>query len=292
MKLGFPTRRRSRIRSARPGTWSVYNPLPEALHHYSSELEAVLSATGASTSIKETVNEGLSGAQKARALWSHARSARQLARGDSPVLVTWPLLGWWEVALWANARVPVYLIVHDPKPLRPQLGLNPRLGRLVARLSSKPILLAHSEAAQTDIREQVSGAEVVVLPHPVLPTVHSPAARHRRRRVGVFGQFKDARDTRLLEAIGRLLADAGSEGVIRGRGWPDIAGWDVEDAFLSEADLTYWLREVDAVLLPYKRYYQSGIAIRAIECGTPVIGMRNGFLEELLNPSYAGLVDS
>ncbi|WP_210494634.1 hypothetical protein [Patulibacter sp. SYSU D01012] len=61
---------------------------------------------------------------------------------------------------------------------------------------------------------------------------------------------------------------------------------------MSEDELTQSLRASNVVLIPYSRYYQSGIAIRALEEGTPVVGRRHTFLESLLGAAYPGLVDS
>ena len=79
-----------------------------------------------------------------------------------------------------------------------------------------------------------------------------------------------------------VLADAGFELRIRGRGWPQIAGWDVDSDFLPEETLKLEIESAAALLLPYSYYFQSGVAVRAIESSLPVVGRRHDFLEAML----------
>jgi hypothetical protein len=46
------------------------------------------------------------------------------------------------------------------------------------------------------------------------------------------------------------------------------------------------------VLVPYSRFFQSGVAVRAVEVGTPVVGTRHPFLTDLLGADWPGLAAS
>ena len=76
-----------------------------------------------------------------------------------------------------------------------------------------------------------------------------------------------------------------------GRGWPQVTGWDVDARFLSEAEVTAALSSAECLVLPYSLYFQSDVAVRALESMTPVVGVRHPFLEDLLGPDWPGLVD-
>jgi hypothetical protein len=131
--------------------------------------------------------------------------------------------------------------------------------------------------------------EPAVLPHPIMPRT-PPEPRTTSEIVLVCGQYKPARDLVLLKHIGGTLRDRGLRPVIRGRGWPEVRGWDVQEGFLSEPALDASLAESAAVLIPYSHFYQSGVAVRAVELGVPVAGPQHPFLIDLLGPDWPGLV--
>lgn len=270
---------------------TIYNPLPVALRHYEEELASVLGAAF-EVQVVRVATEQLSGFPKLRALARHLATSRRLARSPQQVVVTWPMLGWYELLVLGSGSATA-VVVHDPQPLRAQIGLGPRAARIARRFARRgPVVLNHSSLAERDTLRAIPAATTRVVPHPSLPTATVDPATRDRRRVAVLGQHKDARDMRLLEELGARLAGAGYEAVIRGRGWPAVHGWQVEDRFLSEAELDAELDRAGAVLLPYAQYYQSGIAIRALERGTPVVGERHSFLEAVFGVDYAGLVDT
>jgi hypothetical protein len=102
----------------------------------------------------------------------------------------------------------------------------------------------------------------------------------RRPAIRVLGQFKQDRD---LEVLQSLAAEFNSECdlEIAGRGWPTVEGWRVDSRFVSEQELDELVRSSDAIVIPYKRFYQSGIAIRALEAGTPIVGRAATSLADL-----------
>lgn len=275
----------------------LYNPVPVALAHYEAELRAVLEAAGFVVSAVHTQNEGLTGQARLRAAVAHVRRSRELLATNDCVITVWPLLGWLELLFARTRAARKYLVIHDPLPLRSRdLTSGRRVGRFVSSLTRPNVtLVVHSSQARRDALSVLAGrAEIVTIPHPILPVNDRVAAVHAVNSaptVGVFGQYKTARDLELLAQLGSHLRRHGWSGVVRGRNWPSVPGWDVDSRFLPEDELTEAISSVNAVLVPYERYYQSGIALRAIECGTPVVGRRNPFLEEFLGTQYPGLVD-
>jgi hypothetical protein len=101
----------------------------------------------------------------------------------------------------------------------------------------------------------------------------SPAKRPTElRSVYVLGQYKPDRDIELMESVARELPGDVSLRVA-GRGWPEVAGWSVDNRFISEGELeTILSGESTVVLVPYRRFFQSGIAMRALENLVPVVG--------------------
>ena len=105
-----------------------------------------------------------------------------------------------------------------------------------------------------------------------------------------MGQYKVDRDLPLLASIA-TNADSAWSLSVTGRGWPDIQGWDVESRFVSEEEFDTGLRAAGVILVPYRRFYQSGVAIRALEVGTPVVGPRQSVLSSVVGPKSPWLAD-
>src|SRR5882757_1667316 len=105
---------------AQQGPVWIYNPLPEALHHYEESLFEVLAAS----------KWGRARAALAE-LGAHAQSGRE----HGHLIVCWPTYGLLEPALWLPTwrGSTVSIVVHYPSPLRPQLGM----GRIAAALGGR-----------------------------------------------------------------------------------------------------------------------------------------------------------
>jgi hypothetical protein len=52
------------------------------------------------------------------------------------------------------------------------------------------------------------------------------------------------------------------------------------------------LVDAECVLVPYRDYYQSDVAVRAVEAGVPVVGLRHEFIVSLLGADWPGLVEA
>lgn len=277
---------------------SIYTPLPQALAHYALELEDVLAPIGSCRRL-EAEAENQSSMGKARVLLGHLRIARQLRSRSTLTVVTWPLLGWLDLLVWRRnksgvKRPPTALVMHDPVPLRRQFGMG-RLAKCLIRAippSRLPLIVVHSDTAQGVVRSTVPRARIVRLPHPMLPPRMSLTPRAGPPVVLVLGQYKPSRDLSTLHQLGELMAADNVRLRIAGRAWPNVSGWERLDTFLTEDAFNTELEQASVLILPYRYYFQSGVAVRALENSIPVVGRRHDFLESLLGADYPGLVDS
>lgn len=266
----------------------LLNPLPQALFHYAGEVADVLAEGGYLTEAVP-VNAAEIGKSSVVAKGMLAqRHLRALRRLDSPFVELWPVVGHLEpLGMRRAARSAV--VFHDPVPIRRQAGYDRRsiaLGTWAARRSGV-VPVAHSRAAEAKLRD-FGYDNVTYVPHPMVsPRV---SGRAETAIVRVLGQFKPARDLDLLARLGGLLRQGGYSTEIVGRGWPVVEGWMVRDEFVTEDELDALLATSVVVLIPYQRYWQSGVAIRALEAGTPVVGASNGFLSEIYGTDSPALL--
>jgi len=272
----------------------VLNPLGAALLHYRRELVSVLEASGQLTDVLEFPEPSAGGGSRSRwvlryvqALWELRRRARRPSRA-ARVVVTWPVLGYVDLLIIAACLPGAWLTVHDPVPLVRSLGYGP-LSRFFARLlGQRARIIVLSEAAADEVRNALPAATLAVLPHPILEP-ETRQSRPKHEVVRVLGQYKADRDLDLLKAIAQTGSAA--QYAITGRGWPAVEGWHVDDRFVPEDELDDLIRSASVVLIPYRRFFQSGIAVRCLELGTPVVGPRNSSLRELL-AAHEGLLAS
>ncbi|PZE90459.1 hypothetical protein [Curtobacterium sp. MCBD17_008] len=263
----------------------VLNPLGAALLHYRRELVSVLEASGQPTEVLEFPEPSAGGGSRSKwvlryvqALWDLRRRGRS-ATSFPRVVVTWPVLGYLDLLIITACLPGAWLTVHDPVPLVRSLGYG-RLSRFLARrLGGRAKIIVLSEAAAAEVSRALPAATLTRLPHPIL----EPEVRRSRPSetvVRVLGQYKADRDLELLKAI----AEEGSAThyAITGRGWPALEGWSVDDRFVPESELYDLIRSASVVLIPYRRFFQSGIAVRCLELGTPVVGPKNSSLRDLL----------
>lgn len=276
---------------------TLVNPLAGTLAHYSRALQSVLRSSGTSVDLVSVDEPSVRGGSRAGWVRDHLLAlvrARRAPRGGT-VIVTWPVLGWWDVPL---ARVAVgrhrrlALVVHDPVSLVRAVGYSV-VARRAARWASRGTrIIVHSERAREDVERAGLGDLCDVLPLPI-DVVDVPAGSERagdtQPVVRVLGQYKAERDLALLASLVPVLGDDFSL-EIHGRGWPDVPGWTVRDAFVPEAELDALIASASAVLIPYRRFYQSDIAIRAVGSGTPFVGPACDALTELYGPDSDLLV--
>lgn len=272
------------------------NPLGGTLGHYVAETSEVLENSGVLVDTLRVLEPSAGGGGRRRWLFSYVamlRAAERLRRSmsRSAMVVTWPVLGLYDVAVLRALARHATLVVHDPVPLVRAVGYG-RLARFLARRSLKRVsLMTHSSRARRELAGSIGVAErdIGLLPHPMRLEAHE-LTRPTRPSLLVMGQFKPDRDVRLLEQIAaRISSDVQLR--IVGRGWPDIAGWEVDPRFVSEEEFQQQLEQSSAVLIPYSRFYQSGVAVRAVEVGLPVVGPRRSVLQEVLGETSPWLAD-
>ena len=271
----------------------VANTLPETLKHFEDELSDTLPRYELRP--RRFAGEGTKQGGRIVQLLRYLRFVRSVRREGVPVLVLWPLLGWLDLIVWgAFARQRTVVMIHDPVPLRRQVGMDTgslRLTRLATRWLRQLEVVVLSREAQAVVDAALPNVATRLLPHPIL----APAAQERQGaeagdRLLVLGQYKPARDLELLERLAPHVSELGLRPVVRGRGWPEIEGWDVQEGFLSEEDFKQELSAASVLLVPYKHYFQSNVAARALESGVPVVGVKTDFMVSLLGEDAPTLV--
>lgn len=260
---------------------ALINPLGVALAHYQRELISTLEAAGTTVSAASLL-EPSAGVPRRQWVGSYVSTLR--STGRLPVqhrILCWPVLGYLDPLIVAACRskVRTSLIVHDPSPLVRAAGYSWASRKLYALAGADVDLLVHSRAA-ADEADRLGLPVAAVLPHPMLEPQRRQQPVTGETRVVVLGQYKPDRDLGAL----KLIADHAPTDwalSIKGRGWPPVRGWHVEDRFLSEAAFDNELRSADVVVVPYRRFFQSGVAVRCLELGTACVGPQESSLSEL-----------
>jgi hypothetical protein len=269
----------------------VINPLGGALHDYTLKLLATLHAAEINALAWSIDEPSVAGTSSVRWLFQYFRllvSSRPRRGRRYRVLVTWPVLGHWDriiVPLLTGAR-DAEIVMHDPRPLVRARGYGSMSVGVVRMLAPSGNLIVHSALAQADLK--TVGVGSTILPHPIIASL-SKRQVPARKVLRVLGQWKPDRDVDLLAQLAGLLPNVDRE--IVGRRWPAVEGWRVHDAFASEEELDVLIGTSSAVLIPYQRFYQSGIAARAIEAAVPVVGRRPE-LSSMTGADYPFLVDA
>jgi hypothetical protein len=277
--------------SARQHDVVVVNPLGGALHHYSNKLLQTLAAAGVDATAITVFEPSVSGGSRKKWLLDYLAAlarARRLRRRGGRVLVTWPVLGHWDRVLirFLSGRQRGMVVMHDPRPLVAAVGYSPISVRLSRVLAPRTSLMVHSELAEDDLSSQ--HLRSTLLPHPIVAS-QNVRMKTEVAVVRVLGQWKPDRDIALLSDLVAHLPNIALE--IVGRGWPAVAGWKVRNEFVTEEELDELVISSTVVLIPYQRYYQSGIAARALELAVPVVG-RKKELASMTGDDYPFLVDA
>jgi hypothetical protein len=279
----------------------VINPLKSTLAHYELALTETLRSLGFSTveTYGMASGDGVTGA--ATRVWIALRTVMERVRmGHSVrgriVIVVWPLFGYFEpLTLLALARSNrVFVVVHDPSPLRKAYGQSWLARRLFKALADRRdiLILYHTKHAQR-VGNQVNGITGDVVPHPVRMTCCDEdrigSTGLTRPIVRVLGQHKQ---TRSLAALKCIAVKAGGTLTleIHGRGWPAIPGWNVVEGFVSEEEFSALVRTSDCVVIPYGSFFQSGVAARCLEAGVGVVAPRHEHIAELYGNDWPGMV--
>lgn len=260
----------------------IVNPLPQALGYYATQLEETFQRIGVRVgpTLGHAVERG-EGNSALRMAWGSIANLASLRGG--PSVQIWPSLGLVEGRLWSSND---FVVFHDPVPIRHQHGygkLAAALARAPRSMGAGPTLVAHSVDAADETRKLFPSSRIELAYLPVCTNPQSAAGQGGDPpRVLVAGQYKPTRDVDLLGELGHLLAASGFKPTILGRGWPEISGWSIRSEFVSEEELERQISGAAVLLLPYTRYFQSGIALRALEMGTPIVLARNSFAAHVI----------
>lgn len=254
---------------------TIVNPLGGALEHYAAVLASALGRGGGGVAVEALLEPSRGGGGRVAWLLGYLRVLLSLRRGvrrdGRVVLVAWPVVGYLDVVILRalfGRRARAHVVVHDPVPLVGAVGYS-RLSRALARVLSTPgMVVAQSSAGSEALVGLGLGCATSTLPLPVdRPRRPEPSAAVVR----VLGQFKRDRDLDLLRGLAvRLGGRYRLE--IHGRGWGDVEGWEVQEGFVSEEAFDRLVASSAVVLIPYRRFYQSDVAVRCLERATPFVG--------------------
>ncbi|MBG6060162.1 hypothetical protein RCH16_003637 [Cryobacterium sp. MP_M5] len=275
----------------------LLNPLGGALKHYATELEDVLrsTATHETVEVEGFLEPSVSGSGKLSWAGAYLLTLLRLRRHKHALIVVlWPVFGYFDfVLIRLVVGTNFAVVMHDTRPLVRAVGYG-SMSRWFAGLAAPGAsVIVHSRAAMEDLRSRSLSGKAVILPHPILRSfARKSAARGERQPiVRVLGQFKQDRDVSALRALGEFAGTEDAKLEIVGRGWPAIKGWSVVSDFVPEAELDALIDSSDIVLIPYRRFYQSGIGIRCIERGTPVVGPGGTSLADIFGMTSRLLVN-
>lgn len=271
----------------------LVNPLGVALAHYAQALQSHLSDHEIKVTYYAFPEPSQSRAGRFHwwiEYWRHMKAVSKVPA--DAIIVLWPVMGYLDALLFrlvARMKTPIFLVVHDPRPLVRAMGYSP-LSRLVASLPFVRLrTIVHSSSAKEYLTRNVRVRSCDVMPHPITVPMHSPssALTPPGSYIRVLGQYKPDRDIDILKQLPLAGPPACYE--IVGRGWPMIDGWEVQPEFVSEQDFHDLLRSSTAIIIPYRFFFQSGVAIRSIEHMTAFVGPAGSHLEDLLGPSHPWL---
>lgn len=264
----------------------LVNPLGGALAHYTETLRENLEASGSKVRTIGIDEPSISDRPRLVWLltyWLALSRARNLAGPRGEVISLWPTLGYWDLLFVRILAGPASsVVVHDPEPLVRSLG-HSSLERRIIRLFKLAKVILHSTSASTSYEKMGFSNDRHLLPHPIRSPRSLPKDTLSRPCVRVLGQYKIDRDLAALSQIASNLS-ATADLEITGRGWPSIIGWHTDPRFVSETELDSLIAGASVVVIPYAKFFQSGIAIRCAELGTPVVGPRGSSLGDLLGP--------
>lgn len=262
-------------------TLSLINPLGAALEHYERALVDVLTTRAKKVECTRIDEPSANGGSRVRWLREYIRAVRTAGKAKTgSVIVLWPVLGYLDAAVLRLLGVRhAKVIMHDPTPLVRAIGYG-RFSKLIARYVGSTEYITHSRSAYREVSRVVHESHVRYAPHPIKARAQEHP-RDRRRVIRVLGQYKPSRDLSALVQIAEDERLSGFTCEIVGRGWPSVPGWTTDARFVPEAEMDRLILTSSSVVIPYSRFYQSGIAIRALELGCPVVGPSDSSLADI-----------
>jgi glycosyltransferase involved in cell wall biosynthesis len=220
----------------------------------------------------------------------------------SKVRTAWSLLR--LVAKAPHVEIVVHEIFPRPIPWRPD-------HRIVRRALRRATLLVHTEAERAALAAAFGvGERVRVIPHTGGVLLHGTASRGEAR-----GRLGLAPDERVYVCAGFLHPEKGYERAIlafEAAGSPGrlvlltsvrsatepnleyerwieslcrrVPGVELVDRYVPDEEFDAWIAAADAVVLPYRRAWSSGVLARARLIGTPAVVSAVGGLVDQAGP--------
>lgn len=298
------------VQDAAPNTILV-NPLCYSLAHYSEVLEDVLSSCGLATVTvwgrgTERVEQASAPRRIMNAIRFYAVAAQETRRHpQADVIVCWPLFGFADMVIWRvilPRSVRSRVVLHELHPLRRQLGSG-RVTERVARglVGKRAGVITHNEESRHELR-MLGWRRVEYLPLPFGPpgpdrlraaaSTESSQTEQTTPPAGttliVAGSYKPARALSVLRDLAVRAPERGVTLVLIGAGWPELPGWLQRNDFVTEEEFSQAISRSTALLVPYERYEQSGVAFQAYELGVPVIGKCHEQLDHMYGKDHPG----
>jgi glycosyltransferase involved in cell wall biosynthesis len=211
------------------------------------------------------------------------------------------------------AGIRLVWTAHNIEPHeRFHAGWSDRVYRAVARASD--VTITHSEAARAQIQARYAPRRTVVVPLGHYVGVYGPARdRAESRRVlglpndghvtlcsGALRRYKNIEG--LIDAFAALpLAQRGTllvAGRARDRVYAlelrqrasAVAGVRLDERYIPDAELPFYLGAADLVALPYHKMLTSAMLMLALSYARPVLAPALGPVAELISDGHEGLL--
>ena len=218
------------------------------------------------------------------------------------------------VMLAKSLGMRVVVTAHDVQPFVERLSV-PWMAARAYRMSSR--VIAQSRTAEKELKALlgVPASRIEVIPHgSYLPFVgEAPARGVARARLGLpqgarvllfFGQIKAVKGLDLLIRAmpGVLREHPGTVLLVAGRAWKDdlrryekqIEALGISEScvlhtrYIPDEDVATYYAAADAVVLPYRRIYQSGVLLMAMSHGKPVVASDLAGMTEVVSDGVTG----
>lgn len=237
----------------------------------------------------------------------HWQTLRKLDPSVDILHLQWsriPLLDSWLIRQAQKNQIPVVFTVHDADPLFLQGQFS---GDLVTVLQLADALIVHTEDSRERLcaaYPQLDRAKMHVIPHIALPDAYLPehatqeqarqhlniSVRADERVFLFFGSVKHYKGLDVLaEAFERVERPCQLWVIGKPQSASDQQLLDqlaqqprvtVRPEFVPSAQMWHYFLAADVLVFPYRRIFQSGALIKALNYGRPVIVTDTGGLPE------------
>lgn len=225
------------------------------------------------------------------------------------------LFEYYNVFMAKFAGFPVAITAHDVESF---LSSGNRRNRARFLYRRADIVIAHNDVSRWELAELVGrGDKIAVIPHGNYLFDYDPSLTMAvsRARLGLpadepvvlfFGQIKQVKGLDiLLDAWPRVVAAVPSARlVIAGRPWKmdadeivgQIAATGVAESivarleFIPAKDASAYFSAADAIVLPYRKIYQSGVLLMAMSLKTPVVASDIAGMAEVIDHRKNGML--